>query len=66
MILDQTLQFSGVAPMDNLKPKVSTLLRNRTVPDLAQHQIVAALDPIYLTSPRLIQFLVEMNPDATR
>jgi hypothetical protein len=67
MNLDETLQFSGVAPMDNLKAKVSTRFSNLRVADLAQHEIVAALNPINIPSPRkLFESCIEMNPDATR
>ena len=53
MMLDETIQFSGADPMENLKAKVSTLPCNITVADLAKHEIVAALNPIYIPSPRL-------------
>jgi hypothetical protein len=53
MMLDEAIQFSGADPMENLKAKVSTLPCNITVADLAKHEIVAALNPIHVPSPRL-------------
>jgi hypothetical protein len=61
------LQFSSVAPMDNLKAKISTHFRNRKVADLAKHDISAALNPTNLTSPQqCFQLGIAMNPDAAR
>ena len=66
MTLDQTIQFSGGRPINNLQANLSTRRGNTGVADLAKHEIVAALDAKYLTRPR--QFLhlsTDMNPDAT-
>src|SRR5580658_4599161 len=61
------LQFSGVAPMDNLKAKISTRFRNRRIADLAKHVIAAALNPTNLASLRqFFQLGIAMNPDAAR
>ena len=65
--MDQTLQFSGVAPMDNLKAKIRTEFCELKVADLAKHEIVAALNPINLPSPwRFSPSFIEMNSHATR
>jgi hypothetical protein len=65
LVLDETLQFPGFAPMDNLKAKVSARARNLSVADLAKHNIVAALNPIYLAGPgQFLQLRCYVNPDA--
>jgi hypothetical protein len=59
------LQFSRVAPLDNLKAKISTRFRNRRVADLAKYDISAALNPTNLASPRqFFELGIAMNPDA--
>jgi len=66
MVLNETLQFTRVAPIDNLQ-EISTRFCNLRVADLAKHEIVAALNPKDLPSPRqFIQSGIEMNPDALR
>jgi len=67
MVLNETVQFTRVAPIDNLQAKISTRFCNLRVADLAKHKIVAALNPKDLPSPRqFIQSGIEMNPDALR
>jgi hypothetical protein len=61
------LQFSSIAPMDNLKAKIRTRFPDRRIADLAKHDIAAALNPTNLPSPRqFFQLGVAMNPDTTR
>ena len=66
LILDQTIQFSSGAPMNNMKAKMSTGCRTTRVADLTKHEIVAALNPIYVPSPwQFFHLCADMNPDAT-
>lgn len=66
IVLDQTSQFSGVAPMDNLEAKGYAHLFNLCVADFAKHEIIAPLNPKYLPNPRqLFELCADMNPDAT-
>ena len=63
----QMLQFSLADPMDNLKAKVSTRIRNYRVADLAKDEIATALNSKDIPSPRqFIQFFIATNPDTTR
>jgi hypothetical protein len=65
-ILGEALQFPGFGPMHDLKTKVNALIRCLKVADLAKHEIVLALNPINLPSPRpFFPSRLEMNPDAT-
>jgi hypothetical protein len=61
------LQFSGIAPVDNLKAKICTRFPNRRVANLAKHDISAALNPTNLPSSwQFFQLGIAMDPDAAR
>jgi hypothetical protein len=65
MLLNQPLQFSGVASMHNLEPQIGSRVRNLGVAHLAKHEIVAALHPVDLAgSGQVLQVLLKMNSNA--
>ena len=63
--LDQPIQLSGGDPVKNRKSNIHGLSFKAAVTDLAKHQIVAALNPIDISSGQMvIRDRLGLNPEA--